>query len=65
MSQKVCNITARGQARRMGLGLVMAAVTLATGAALYLLAAPRPWRLMVFLPTVASAHGVLQARAKT
>ena len=65
MSQEVCNITARGKARRMGFGLVMAAVTLATGAALYLLAVPRPWRLMVLLPAVASAYGVLQARAKT
>jgi hypothetical protein len=50
---------------RLRFGIAMSAVAMLTTAFLVISGAPRPWRLMVFLPGLFAAIGLLQARART
>jgi hypothetical protein len=59
------NIGAAGRRKRMTFGVVTIALAVAVIVALIVLDAHRLWRLAVFLPLLAGATGVFQARAKT
>lgn len=61
----VPNIGPRGRRQRMTFGVVAIAAGLAGAVALVVLGVARPWRLALFLPFVAGAFGVFQARAST
>ena len=62
----VCpNIGPRERKRRLVGGLFFLAIAICVAACLLLFNAPRPWRLLVFLPTWASAIGFFQVSAKT
>ena len=66
MSAAVCpNIGPRERRRRLIGGVVFLLVTVAVAAALIVFDAPRPWRLLVFLPAWAAAIGFYQASART
>jgi hypothetical protein len=59
------NIGPRQQRRRLIGGIALLVVATAVGVSLIWLNAPRPWRLLVFLPSWAGALGVFQVTAKT
>ena len=62
----VCpNIGPRERKRRLVGGLFFLAIAICVAASLLLFNAPRPWRLLVFLPTWAAAIGFFQVGAKT
>ena len=61
----VANIGPRGRRQRMMSGVVGLVVGVGGAVALVLLDTARPWRLAVFVPFLAGAVGVFQARAKT
>jgi hypothetical protein len=62
----VCpNIGPRERQRRLVGGLFFLAIAICVAGCLVLFNAPRPWRLLVFLPTWASAIGFFQVSAKT
>jgi hypothetical protein len=66
MSSAVCpNIGPRERQRRLVGGFVFLAVAACIAGCLILFDAPRPWRLLVFLPAWAAAIGFFQASAKT
>ena len=66
MNDAVCaNIGPRQRQRRLIGGFVFLAVTVAVGTSVMLFNAPRPWRLLVFLPAWATAIGFFQVSAKT
>lgn len=66
MSDAVCaNIGPRQQQRRLIGAFLFLSVTLAVGVSVMVFNAPRPWRLLVFLPAWASAIGFFQVSAKT
>jgi|SRR5688572_32067266 len=64
-SNCIPNIGPRERRRRLIGGIVLVAIALCAGVALVLFNAPRPWRLLVFLPAWAGALGVFQVTAKT
>jgi hypothetical protein len=66
-SHSICipNIGPRERRRRLVGGFVFLLITACVGGGLILFNAPRPWRLLVFLPAWASALGFFQASAKT
>jgi hypothetical protein len=59
------NIGPRERRRRTVGGVVFLLVTLCVGGCLMWFEAPRPWRLLVFLPAWAAALGIFQVTAKT
>ena len=59
------NIGPRERRRRTVGGVVFLLVTLCVGGCLIWFNAPRPWRLLIFLPAWASAIGFFQVSAKT
>ena len=59
------NIGPRERRRRTVGGVVFLLVTLCVGGCLVWFDAPRPWRLLVFLPAWAAALGIFQVTAKT
>jgi hypothetical protein len=59
------NIGPRERQRRLIGGSVFLLVALCVGVCLILFDAPRPWRLLVFLPAWAAAIGFFQVSAKT
>lgn len=59
------NITATGQRRRQSLGLLAGAVTIIMLVAAWTGRAPVGVRLLVFVPALVSALGLLQARRRT
>jgi hypothetical protein len=59
------NIGPRERRRRLIGGIALLVVATAVGVSLIWFNAPRPWRLLVFLPTWAGALGVFQVTAKT
>ena len=62
----VCpNIGPRERQRRLVGGFFFLSIAICVGIALLGLKAPRPWRLLIFLPAWASAIGFFQVRAKT
>jgi hypothetical protein len=62
----VCpNIGPRERKRRLVGGLFFLAIAICVALCLLVFNAPRPWRLLVFLPTWAAAIGFFQVRAKT
>jgi hypothetical protein len=62
----VCpNSGPRERKRRLVGGLFFLAIAICVAASLLLFNAPRLWRLLVFLPTWASAIGFFQVSAKT
>lgn len=62
----VCpNIGPRERQRRLVGGLFFLAIAICVAGSLIVFNAPRPWRLLVFLPTWAAAIGFFQVRAKT
>jgi hypothetical protein len=66
MTDTVCaNIGPRERQRRLVGGFFFLAIAICVGGCLILFHAPRPWRLLVFLPTWAAAIGFFQVRAKT
>jgi hypothetical protein len=65
MDECIPNIGPAGQRQRMTFGVVALVLGIGLAAALVWAGAPRPWRLLVFLPVLAGAFGVFQARAKT
>lgn len=65
MDDCIPNIGPRGQRQRMAFGIVALVGGIVLAATLVVLGVARPWRLVVFLPLVAGAFGVFQARAKT
>ena len=66
MSAEVCpNIGPRERQRRLIGGFVFLAVAACVAGCLMLFNAPRPWRLLVFLPAWAAAIGFFQVSAKT
>jgi hypothetical protein len=66
MSTAVCpNIGPRQRQRRLIGGFLFLAVAACVGGCLILFEAPRPWRLLVFLPAWAAAIGFFQVSAKT
>ena len=66
MTDTLCaNIGPRERQRRLVGGFFFLAIAICVGGCLILFNAPRPWRLLVFLPTWAAAIGFFQVRAKT
>jgi hypothetical protein len=66
MSTAVCaNIGPRERRRRLVGGFVFLLVAACVGGCLFLFNAPRPWRLLVFLPAWGAAIGFFQVSAKT
>jgi hypothetical protein len=66
MTAAVCpNIGPRERKRRLVGGFVFLLVAVCVAVCLILFNAPRPWRLLVFLPTWAAAIGFFQVRART
>ena len=62
----VCpNIGPRERQRRLVGGLFFLAIAICVAGSVIVFKAPRPWRLLVFLPTWAAAIGFFQVRAKT
>jgi hypothetical protein len=59
------NIGPRQRQRRLMAGLVFLLVTAGVAVSLIVFDAPRPWRLLVFLPAWAAAIGFFQVRART
>lgn len=66
MSEAVCaNIGPRERQRRLVGGFFFLGIAVCVAASVLLFHAPRPWRLLVFLPAWAAAIGFFQVRAKT
>lgn len=66
MSQPcIPNIGPRERQRRLVGGFVLLVITAGVGVAVIVFEAPRPWRLLVFLPAWAAALGFFQVSAKT
>jgi hypothetical protein len=66
MTAAACpNIGPRERQRRLIGGFVFLAVAACVAVSVLLFNAPRPWRLLVFLPVWAAAIGFYQVRAKT
>ena len=66
MTTAVCpNIGPRERQRRLVGGFFFLSIAICVGIALIAFHAPRPWRLLIFLPTWATAIGFFQVRAKT
>jgi hypothetical protein len=66
MSETVCaNIGPRERRRRLVGGFFFLGIAICVGGSLIVFDAPRPWRLLVFLPAWAAAIGFFQVRAKT
>ena len=61
----IANIGPRQRRLRLGFGLVMLGVLIAILAWLLHVGAPRPWRLLLFLPLAGSAAGIFQATGST
>lgn len=59
------NIGPRERRRRVVMGVVMIVLTALAAAWLVTGGAPRPWRLLVFVPAWIGALDVLQVRART
>jgi hypothetical protein len=59
------NIGPRGQRSRFRLGVVAFGAAALLAVVLFSVGAPRPSRLILFLPAWIGALGVVQARAKT
>ena len=59
------NIGPRERKRRLVGGFIFVAVTVCVAGCLLWFEAPRPWRLLVFLPAWASAIGFFQVSEKT
>ena len=59
------NIGPRERQRRLVGGLFFLAIAICVAGSVLVFKAPRPWRLLVFLPTWAAAIGFFQVRAKT
>jgi hypothetical protein len=59
------NIGQRERQRRLIGGFFFLAIAVCVGVSLIAFNAPRPWRLLVFLPVWASAIGFFQVQAKT
>jgi len=59
------NIGPRERKRRLVGGLVFLAIAVCVAVCLVWFQAPRPWRLLVFLPAWASAIGFFQVSEKT
>jgi hypothetical protein len=65
-SATVCpNIGPRERQRRLIGGFFFLSIAVAVGVSLLAFNAPRPWRLLIFLPAWASAIGFFQVQAKT
>lgn len=64
-TQCVPNIGPRGRRQRMAFGIVAIAIGVGLAVSFVALGVARPWRLALFLPFVAGAVGVFQARAST
>jgi hypothetical protein len=65
MAECIPNIGPRERRRRLVGGIALLLVAACVGASLVWFGAPRPWRLLVFLPAWAGALGVFQVTAKT
>ena len=66
MTTAVCpNIGPRERQRRLVGGFFFLSIAVCVGFALFAFQAPRPWRLLIFLPTWAAAIGFFQVQAKT
>jgi hypothetical protein len=66
MTNAVCpNIGPRERQRRLVGGFFFLSIAICVGIALIAFNAPRPWRLLIFLPAWASAIGFFQVHAKT
>jgi hypothetical protein len=66
MTTVVCpNIGPRERQRRLIGGFFFLSIALCVGVSLIAFNAPRPWRLLIFLPSWASAIGFFQVQAKT
>jgi hypothetical protein len=67
VATSVCipNIGPRERQRRLIGGVVLLLIAVCVGGCLIWFDAPRPWRLLVFLPVWASAIGFFQVSAKT
>jgi hypothetical protein len=67
MSETACipNIGPGERKRRLVGGFFFLAIAVCVGVSLIWFNAPRPWRLLIFLPAWASAIGFFQVRAKT
>jgi hypothetical protein len=62
----VCsNIGRRERQRRLIGGLFFLAIAVCVGVSLIAFNAPRPWRLLIFLPAWASAIGFFQVQSQT
>lgn len=59
------NIGPRERKRRLVGGLFFLSIAICVGVSLIAFNAPRPWRLLVFLPAWASAIGFFQVQSKT
>lgn len=64
-SECVPNIGLAGRRQRMTFGIVALVLGAAGAVALAAASATPAWRLALFLPFVAGAFGIFQARAKT
>jgi hypothetical protein len=66
MSTVACpNIGPRERQRRLVGGFFFLSIALCVGVCLIAFNAPRPWRLLIFLPAWASAIGFFQVQAHT
>jgi len=67
MSETACipNIGPGERKRRLVGGVFFLAIAVCVGVCLIWFNAPRPWRLLIFLPAWASAIGFFQVSAKT
>ena len=67
MTETACipNIGPRERQRRLVGGFFFLSIAVCVGGCLIWFNAPRPWRLLAFLPTWASAIGFFQVSAKT
>ena len=61
----VSNIGPGERRKRLVFGVILLILGVAAGAGLVLLAVPRLWRLVAFLPLFVGVMGVLQYRART
>jgi hypothetical protein len=64
-SECIPNIGPRERQRRLVGGFFFLAITICVEGGLLWFQAPRPWRLLVFLPAWAAAIGFYQVREKT